>query len=219
MNSVGRLSRPVMRERWAIRRDFPVKRADTGNHRRLSPITRPLLSMTELIMNEAIYGRIVEEEIPAARKFLWIITADLKDMHVIRGKRSLPFLGVLAELVERGVAVRLIHAKEPGPMFRKDFDRYPALIESDLFERALCPRVHTKAIIIDGKRAFITSANLTGAGLGAKHADKRNFEAGILTDEQKHIAPLMEWADGLFLGEYCARCRLRAVCPDPLDGQ
>jgi phosphatidylserine/phosphatidylglycerophosphate/cardiolipin synthase-like enzyme len=178
--------------------------------------------MTELILNEAIYGRIVEEEIPAARKFLWIITADLKDMHVIRGKRSIPFLGVLgvlAELVERGVAVRLIHAKEPGPMFRKDFDRYPSLIESDLFERALCPRVHTKAIIIDGKRAFITSANLTGAGLGAKHADKRNFEAGILTDERKHIAPLMEWADELFLGEYCARCRLRSVCPDPLDNR
>lgn len=175
--------------------------------------------MTELILNGAIYKRIVEEEIPAAERFLWILTADIKDMHVIRGRRSVPFLAVLAELVERGIAVRLIHAKEPGPRFREDFDRYPALIESDLFERALCPRVHTKAIIIDGKRAFITSANLTGAGLGAKHADKRNFEAGILTDEAKHIAPLMEWADILFMGDFCGKCRLRSVCPDPLDGQ
>ncbi|MEK6231759.1 MAG: phospholipase D-like domain-containing protein [Luteolibacter sp.] len=175
--------------------------------------------MTELIFNEAIYARIVEQEIPAARRFLWIITADIKDMHVVRGKRSVPFLAVLSEMVENGVAVRLIHAKEPGPRFRQDFDRYPALIESDLFERALCPRVHTKAIIIDGKRAFITSANLTGAGLGAKHPDKRNFEAGILTDEKKHIMPLMEWADELFLGEYCGRCRLRHICPDPLDGE
>lgn len=72
--------------------------------------------------------------------------------------------------------------------------------------------------IINGKHAFITSANLTGAGLGARHADKRNFEAGILTDEKKHIAPLMERADELFLGEYCGRCRLRSVCPDSLDG-
>ena len=175
--------------------------------------------MTELILNGAIYKRIVEEEIPAAGRFLWILTADIKDMHVIRGRRSVPFLAVLAELVERGVAVRLIHAKEPGPRFREDFDRYPALIESDLFERALCPRVHTKAIVIDGKRAFITSANLTGAGLGAKHADKRNFEAGILTDETRHIAPLMEWADSLFMGDFCGKCRLRSVCPDPLDGQ
>lgn len=174
--------------------------------------------MTEMILNEAIYKRIVEEEIPMAEKFLWIVTADIKDMHVVRGKRSVPFLAVLADLVENGVAVRLIHAKEPGPMFRKDFDRYPVLIESDLFERILCPRVHTKAIVIDGKKIFLTSANLTGAGLGAKHADKRNFEAGILSDEKKHIAPIMEWIDELYLGEFCGRCRLRNICPDPLDG-
>lgn len=175
--------------------------------------------MTELILNDAIYRRIIEVEIPRAGKFVWIITADIKDMHVVRGKRSVPFLACLAELVERGVAVRLIHAKEPGPRFRQDFDRYPVLVESDLFERALCPRVHTKAIIIDGRKAFITSANLTGAGLGAKHPDKRNFEAGIFTDERDHVAPLMEWADELFLGEFCGRCRLRSICPDPLDGQ
>ncbi|MFT6861686.1 MAG: hypothetical protein ACJAVK_000239 [Akkermansiaceae bacterium] len=52
----------------------------------------------------------------------------------------------MTDLVNEGVAVRLFHAKEPGPRFRKDFDRYPALIESDLFERILCPRIHTKAI-------------------------------------------------------------------------
>ena len=175
--------------------------------------------MTELILNDAIYRRIIEEELPAARKFVWIITADIKDMHVIRGKRAVPFLACLAELVENGIAVRLIHAKEPGPRFREDFDRYPVLVQSDLFERALCPRVHTKAIIIDGRKAFISSANLTGAGLGAKHPDKRNFEAGILTDEKPHVAPLMQWADELFLGEACGTCRLRSICPDPLDEQ
>jgi len=175
--------------------------------------------MTELILNEAIHRRIIEQELPSARKFVWIITADIKDMHVIRGKRTVPFLSVLSDLVEDGVAVRLIHAKEPGPRFRQDYDRYPALIESDLFERALCPRVHTKAIIIDGTKAFISSANLTGAGLGAKHPDKRNFEAGILTDQKEQIVSLMNWADELFIGEYCGSCRLRSVCPDPLDEQ
>ncbi len=173
--------------------------------------------MTELILNEAIHSRIITEEIPLVENFLWIVTADIKDMHIVRGRRSVPFLAQMAELVEQGVSVRLIHAKEPGPRFRQDFDRYPVLLESDLFERILCPRVHTKAIILDGKKAFITSANLTGAGLGAKHPDKRNFEAGILTDEKQHIAPLMRWIDNLYLGEFCARCRLRKICPDPLD--
>ena len=38
-----------------------------------------------------------------------------------------PFHAVLDILVRRRVDVRLLHAKEPGPNFRDDFDRYPAL--------------------------------------------------------------------------------------------
>ena len=177
--------------------------------------TRPV---RELILNEEIHPRVIGELVPSARKFLWIVTADIKDMHVVRGKRAVPFLKVLAELVEEGVAVRLIHAKEPGPRFRADFDKYPVLVESDLFERVLCPRVHTKTVIADGKRAFVGSPNLTGAGMGAKHADKRNFEAGYLTDEAEDLKKLVAWVDDLFIGEFCRKCRLRSRCPDPLDG-
>ena len=39
-----------------------------------------------------------------------------------------PFLGVLSDLIGKGVEVRLIHAKEPGPNFREDFDRYPQMV-------------------------------------------------------------------------------------------
>ena len=88
--------------------------------------------MRELILNEEIHPRVIGELVPSARKFLWIVTADIKDMHVVRGKRAVPFLKVLAERVEEGVAVRLIHAKEPGPRFRADFDKHPVLVESDL---------------------------------------------------------------------------------------
>jgi phosphatidylserine/phosphatidylglycerophosphate/cardiolipin synthase-like enzyme len=177
--------------------------------------------VTELLLNEAIYDRIIADLVPKAEKFLWIVTADIKDLHVGRGlkgkrQRFVPFLEILSDLVQQGVAVRLMHAREPGPRFRKDFDKYPALIESDLFERILCPRIHTKAIIIDGKSAFITSANLTGAGLGAKSPHKRNFEAGILTDEKQHLEPLIEWIDSLYLGDHCLLCQRREFCPDPI---
>ena len=62
-----------------------------------------------------------------AKHSLWIGTADIKDLYVIQGKAEKPFLGILSELLGKGVEVRLIHAKEPGPNFREDFDRYPRL--------------------------------------------------------------------------------------------
>jgi len=51
-----------------------------------------------------------------------------------------------------GVEVRLIHAKEAGPAFRKDFDKYPVLSQG--LERVLCPRVHFKLMIFDLESAI-----------------------------------------------------------------
>jgi phosphatidylserine/phosphatidylglycerophosphate/cardiolipin synthase-like enzyme len=106
----------------------------------------------------------------------------------------------LAELVSGGVHVRLFHAKEPRPRFRKDFDKSPVLIESPHFERSLCPQIHMKVFLVDGKRAYVGSANLTGAGAGAKHPDRRNFEAGMLSDDPGAISQLMTALDRLYLG-------------------
>ena len=175
---------------------------------------------TELILNEEHYSRVVIEAISRARRLLWLATSDLKDLHVgdgTRANRFRPFLGKLAELIRAGVAVRLIHAKEPGPRFRRDFDRYPELLKSDLFERALCPRMHMKVIVVDGRIAYVGSANLTGAGLGAKSPDRRNFEAGVLTDDPVIVRRLMDQIDSLWLGRHCGTCQCRDVCPEPLD--
>ena len=103
-----------------------------------------------------------------------------------------PFLEVLDGMVKRGVEVRLIHAKDPGPNWRDDFDRYPDLWTG--MERMLCPRVHFKCIIVDGVKAYFGSANLTGAGMGAKSERKRNFESGVLTDDPALVAPLVSAA-------------------------
>jgi len=173
--------------------------------------------MHELILNEAHYARVVDQVMPQAKRFLWIATADIKDVHVEGpGSKFIPFLSVLADLVTEGVDVRLIHAKEPGPAFREDFDLFPVLIESDRFERILCPRMHMKVIIIDGRMAYIGSANLTGAGIGAKSPRRRNFEAGVLTDDPETIETLMDELDHLYLGKHCPDCGRREHCPDPI---
>lgn len=150
-----------------------------------------------------------------AQRSLWLGTADVKDLHLTaRGGARRPYLSVLAELLERGVEVRLIHAKEPGPNFRADFDRYPLLAAQ--LERTLCPRVHFKLIIIDSATCYIGSANLTGAGMGMKSPKRRNFEAGILTTAPALVQAAMEEFDKVWRGDCCPDCGRRSTCPDPL---
>ena len=82
--------------------------------------------MHELILNDEHYERVLNQLAAKAKRFLWIATADIKDVHVEGpGRRFVPFLSVLADLVADGVDIRLIHAKEPGPIFQRDFDRFP----------------------------------------------------------------------------------------------
>ena len=110
--------------------------------------------MTQFLSNRDIYESVICGIVPQVRERLWIATADIKDMYVdTRGRDMVPFLEVLARMVRRGIEVRLIHAKEPGPNWREDFDRYPGLWEG--MERVLCPRVHFKCIIVDGVKTTL----------------------------------------------------------------
>ena len=143
---------------------------------------------------------------------LWIGTADIKDLYVRVGTSREPFLAVLDILVRRGVEVRLLHAKEPGPNFREDFDRYPALWSG--LKRKLCPRVHFKMMIFDCSAAYIGSANLTGAGIGMKSDGKRNFEAGILTDDLPLVDAAADHFDSVWTGTHCKSCRRKDFCQD-----
>ena len=171
--------------------------------------------MTTFLFNRDIYTSVVCGIVPQARERLWIATADIKDMYVGAGGRDMvPFLEVLDGMVKRGVEVRLIHAKDPGPNWRNDFDRYPTLWTA--MERMLCPRVHFKCIIVDGVKAYFGSANLTGAGMGAKSERKRNFENGIVTDEATLIGPLEEQFDAVWRGDFCMECGRREFCVDPI---
>jgi hypothetical protein len=83
-----------------------------------------MTGQVEFITDEAIYKRVILDMVFSTQEFLWIGTADMKDLYVHKGKKMVPFLEILSGLAQRGTAIRLIHAKEPGPAFRKDFDRF-----------------------------------------------------------------------------------------------
>ena len=173
------------------------------------------MMQTEFITDEEIYRRVILEVVSSAQEFLWLGTSDLKDLHVHKGKQMVPFLEVLSNLAARGVAIRMLHAKEPGPAFRQDFDRYPNLITG--MERILCPRVHFKTVVVDGKIAYSGSANLTGAGMGAKSGNRRNFESGFITTDPRLVDRIMEQFDLIWMGKRCVKCRRKDFCNDYKD--
>ena len=166
----------------------------------------------EFITDTQIYEQVIRGRIPRAKKFVWLATADLKDLHVDKGGRMVPFLEILSDLVAKGVRIRLLHAKEPGPAFRRDFDKYPDLLEG--LERIVCPRVHFKCVVVDGQFAYSGSGNLTGAGMGAKSSSRRNFESGIVTTDKMLIRQIADQFKAVWTGRYCKECQRKEYCTE-----
>lgn len=162
-----------------------------------------------------------------ARRSVWIATANLKelmveDARVVPGRRRTrrrnayaSVLTIFDALAERGVELRLLHARLPSQPFRDELERHPRLYRGGLALR-MCPRVHMKVVIIDGQRMYLGSANWTGAGLGAKGENRRNFELGILTEDEAMLDAVQALYEHVWRGRPCQSCRLRNTCEAPL---
>lgn len=169
--------------------------------------------MLHYIANEDHYNKVLSLASRVTRS-LYIGTADIKDLHVKCGIDQIPFLQIMARLLNKGIDICLIHAKEPRPNFRNDFDRFPILFTK--LHRVLCPRVHFKIIVFDEKIVYIGSANLTGAGFGMKSPFRRNFETGILTDEPDIVSNALHQYLDVLVGEHCRTCGRKKYCPKPI---
>ncbi|MBL9102196.1 MAG: phospholipase D family protein [Myxococcales bacterium] len=164
--------------------------------------------------------------IRGARTSVWIATANLKELLVedtrstarARGRYH-SVLAVLSGLAAAGVDLRLLHAAPPSGPFRSSFDRHPRLVRGGL-ELRQCPRVHLKTVLIDGRYCYLGSANWTGAGLGAKGEGRRNFELGIVTDDDDTLDHVQALYQHIWSGAACRGCKLReSGCEAPLDVQ
>ncbi len=169
----------------------------------------------ELLQGRALYREVVLGKLAQARESVWIATANVKAMFVEQNAKFVPVLEVFDKLAARGVELRLLHAELPSRPFRAEFDARSRLVKGGL-ELKVCPRVHFKAVVVDGAWAYLGSANLTGAGLGAKGDDTRNFELGFVTEDFDVIDRVTALYQAVWGGAECRGCRLRSVCPDPI---
>jgi phosphatidylserine/phosphatidylglycerophosphate/cardiolipin synthase-like enzyme len=174
----------------------------------------------KLLVDADHYTDLVSRAIGGAEVAVWIATANLKTMLVeapigsrarARG-RYISFFETLSDLAKRGVDVRILHAGIPSGPLRKEMAR----LTSSQVKMRRCPRVHLKMIAIDGRLLYLGSANLTGAGLGAKGEGRRNFEMGIVTDDTSLLDDSQARFDRIWRGGECAACKLKSECPKPL---
>lgn len=172
----------------------------------------------QLLKDQELYEVVVLQRLAAARESVWISTANVKAMLVELEGRFRPVADLFARLARRGVQVRLLHAELPSRPFRAAFDKQAVLVRGGM-ELRICPRVHFKAVLVDGAWLYLGSANLTGAGLGAKGAHKRNFELGVVTEDFDTIDRVSAYFESVWSGASCARCALYSVCPDPIGPQ
>lgn len=177
-----------------------------------------------LLRDRDHYDVLVAKGVTGAKVSVWIATANVKDLHVeapvgtrarARG-RYMSILQVFDGLAKRGVELRLLHGGLPSGPFRASLARTKMLRPGGLSMRR-CPRVHLKMIAIDGSMLYLGSANLTGAGLGARGDKRRNFEAGIVTDDDVLLDEMQGTFEAIWSGRECSGCALRKLCPAPID--
>ena len=180
----------------------------------------------ELISGRAHYERVIAA-VHDAERSVWIATANLKELmvedHRVRpGRRRAgrpayrSVLEALSELSQRGVELRILHASLPSRAFREAFDRQKRLVRGGL-ELRMCPRVHLKTVIVDGRFLYLGSANWTGAGLGAKGENRRNFELGMITEDEAVLDQVQALYSTIWCGAACASCAIRDICEAPLS--
>jgi phosphatidylserine/phosphatidylglycerophosphate/cardiolipin synthase-like enzyme len=154
----------------------------------------------------------------SAERFVWIATANIKMTFLRYKSKFVSFPDLMAILVNRGVSFRIIHSEVPSKPFRDRYERIDTKGKlSAGVEFLQCPRMHSKLFIVDGSSVMVGSANLTGAGIGAKSGKKRNFEIGFLLEGQEDVEPFVDYFDFIWMGGHCTDCGYRSTCPGPAD--
>jgi exodeoxyribonuclease V alpha subunit len=164
---------------------------------------------------------------------LYTLSKLSEDGHVYSGREQLlksakellqaeekPISAALDEMIEKEDLVTDEDAIFLPPFYYAECgvaNKLKRLLETgtgNLFENA----VNIEAIVKKTKIQYddVQVANLTGAGMGMKSPRKRNFEAGILTDDPEMVEAAIGQFDNVWMGKFCKDCGRRDYCADPI---
>jgi len=176
------------------------------------------------IENEELDAQVLRELLLGARDSVEIATANLKNPTLPRERgRARDLVEELYRLGSSGVTVKLLHSGVPSESFltRMRETGLHDVTESGgvpgSFTMRRCVRCHLKMIVADSERIYLGTANLTGAGLGAKSPRRRNFEAGIVSAEPGLVRRGRSLFSTIWDGIFCDECGRRKYCPVPLE--
>ncbi|HPP87035.1 MAG TPA: phospholipase D-like domain-containing protein [bacterium] len=173
------------------------------------------LQMTahKLLVNEQIYQEIFNKHLLLAEKSVLIATANVKNIFIKKNREYISIVQIFKELCNNDIYVSLLFSSEPSQSFLDELHKLK-LYKNKNFYLTKCPRTHFKCVIIDDKIAYTGSANLTGAGIGAKSIYKRNFEIGFMTDEKNVIQNMIEIFMRITERKECGGCKRKEFCSE-----
>lgn len=176
----------------------------------------------QIIANEQHFEQVVLKGMLKASVSLDISTADFKAMLVpevsmgsgySRSRKAPSIVQHFIKLAKKGVEIRIMHAGVPSSAALRELK---GKLPANMIIRR-CPRLHAKTVVVDSCAMYLGSANLTGAGLGAKSPHKRNIEWGIWTYDAAMIDQILGEYNQLWEGLHCEKCQRRNICPVPLE--
>ena len=190
------------------------------------------MSYIRVLRNEEHFDVLFGTEgLTSAKEEILIATANLK-MTMIPGLDGVyqSTARLFRDMLDRGIGIRILCSSVSGDV-EKRTGFVGALMEEKLLEENhfflyVLRRNHSKVFVLDKRVGIFSSANLTGAGIGAKSAERRNYEFGAMTDHPvlvaemiRHVEKAMEEAERILTIEDLIAYRKMAAGEPEEEGE
>lgn len=148
-----------------------------------------------------IYEEVLLDLIAKARTSIKLATANIRNFRVKILEDSFPLSDYMKYFARKGMSIEILTTPNAC---KSSF--VTELRETRNVEIRACARNHLKLVIVDARRAYVGSANLTSSGLGARPVSVRNFEIGFITESAPLITAVETIFDDIWSGALCDFC-------------